>query len=205
MASNYPNQQAVPFPGSGMDAARRLSFEEFWKLQEAAQDTAIYELDEGELLLTPSPTGWHNIVRYRLRRSLTDFVTANHLGLVLDETDFRLSHNTVRKPDVAFIAEQHVTDFDFHRSPLEGAPSLAVEIISPTNLAQDTLKKVRQYLAAGSKAVWLIYPALRVVEIHDAAGIRDITEPEPLQEERVFSGMPFSLPLAALFASELRK
>jgi Uma2 family endonuclease len=205
MAGNHPNQQAVPLPGGGMGAATRLSFEEFRKLQELAQDTATYELDEGELLLTPSPTGWHNIVRYRLRRSLTDFVSANHIGLVLDETDFRLSQNTVRKPDVAFIAERHVADFDFHRSPLVGAPSLAVEIISPTNLAQDTLKKVRQYLAAGSQAVWLVYPALRVVEFHDAAGVRDIADPQSIQEERLFSGLTFSLSLTALFARELRQ
>src|SRR5258708_36768078 len=101
MAGNHPNQQAVPLPGGGMGVPRP-SFEEFRKVQESAQDTATYELDEGELLLTPSPTGWHNIVRYRLRRSLTDFVSANRVGLVLDETDFRLSQNTVRKPDVAF-------------------------------------------------------------------------------------------------------
>jgi Uma2 family endonuclease len=205
MAGNHPNQQAGPLPGGGIVAAARLSFEEFRNLQESARDTATYELDEGELLLTPSPKGWHNIVRYRLRRALTDFVSANRVGLVLDETDFRLSQNTVRKPDVAFIAERYVAAFDFHRSPLVGAPSLAIEIISPTNLAQDTLKKVHQYLAAGSEAVWLVYPALRVVEFHDAAGVREIADPQSIEEEHLFSGLKFSLSLAVLFAREVRQ
>ncbi|MBZ5522661.1 MAG: Uma2 family endonuclease [Acidobacteriia bacterium] len=182
-----------------MGATTKLNFEEFWRLRDAAQDSARYELDEGELLLTPSPAPRHNIVRYRLRRALTDFVQAYHLGLVLDETDFRLSENTVRKPDLAFIARERMKGFDPDRSPIECAPSLAVEVISPTNLAQDTLKKVHQYMAAGCQSVWLAYPALRLIEIHDAAGVREIAEPQSLIEERLFPGLKFSLLLTALF------
>jgi Uma2 family endonuclease len=73
-----------------MGATTKLSFEEFLTLQQTAAEELRYELDEGELILTPSPTPRHNIVRYRLRRALTDFIQASDLGLVLDETDFRL-------------------------------------------------------------------------------------------------------------------
>ncbi len=188
-----------------MGATTKISFEEFLKLQDADEGTASYELDEGELLLTPSPTGRHNIVRYRLRRVLTDFVAKNHLGLVLDETDFRLSENTVRKPDAAFIAKPRIKSFDFDRSPLEGAPTLAIEVISPSNLAQDTVKKVRQYRAAGCQAVWLVYPGLQFVEIHDAAGVREVTVPRSIQEERLFPGFSFEVSLAELFEEDLEK
>jgi len=74
-----------------------------------------------------------------------------------------------------------------------------VEVISPSNLAQDTLKKVRQYLAAGSHAVWLVYPALKIIEIHDREGIRGVTEEDSFDETRLFPGLTFSLSLAALF------
>ena len=177
----------------------RFSFEEFQKMQEVADETVRYELDEGELVVTPSPTARHNIVRYNLRHALTVFVKTHSLGLVLDETDFRLSANTVRKPDVAFIAQDRMENLDLHHSPLSAAPSLAVEIISPTNRTQDTTKKVRQYLAAGCHSVWLVYPGLRLVEIHDATGSHDVTEPQSIQEEKLFSGLKFSLSLAALF------
>jgi Uma2 family endonuclease len=176
----------------------RLTFEQFLNIREAVTDNEKRELDEGELLLTPSPAPRHNIVRYRLRRVLTDFVQAHTLGLVLDETDFRLSENTVRKPDLAFIAGERPRGFDPDRSPIEFAPSLAVEVISPTNLAQDTLKKVHQYMTAGSQSVWLVYPALRLIEIHDAAGVREIAEPQSLSEDRLFPGLRFSLSLTAL-------
>jgi Uma2 family endonuclease len=182
-----------------MGTTTKLSFEEFQKLQEAAEETVRYELDEGELLLTPSPTARHNIVRYNLRHALTVFVKAHRLGLVLDETDFRLASNTVRKPDVAFIAQHYLGNFDLDHSPLSGAPSLAIEIISPTNRTQDTTKKVRQYLAAGCHSVWLVYPNLRLVEIHDTSGSHDVTEPQSIHEEKLFPGLIFSLSLAVLF------
>jgi Uma2 family endonuclease len=182
-----------------MSTTTRITFEDFQKLQEAAPEAVSYELDEGEPVLTPSPTPYHNIVRYRLRSALTDFVQTNRLGVVIDETDFRLSTITVRKPDVAFIPQSQVKDIDFRRSPIAVAPRLAVEVISPGNLAQDTMKKVRQYLGAGSQAVWLVYPDLRLVQIHDASGIRDLTESESIQEERLFPGLKFHLSLSALF------
>ena len=186
-----------------MSTTSRMSFEEFQKLQDAAEETVRYELDEGALLLTPSQAPRHNIVRYNLRHALTTFVKTCRLGLVLDETDFRLSENTVRKPDVAFIAKERMKYFDFDRSPIAGAPSLAIEIISPTNRTQDTTKKVRQYLAAGCQSVWLVYPGLSLVEIHDAGGSHSITSPQSIDEQKLFPGRAFSLSLTAVFGDDL--
>lgn len=177
----------------------KVSFEEFQRLQDEADGTVRYELDEGDLILTPSPTPRHNLVSFKLRRALSSFVHTHSLGTVTSEVDFRLSGNVVRKPDVAFVATQRMKHFDLDRSPINTAPSLAVEVISASNLAQDTRKKVQQYFVAGSQAVWLGYPALRLVEIHDHAGKRDVTEPSPLIEKQLFSGYKFSLSLTALF------
>src|SRR5260370_33729317 len=148
-----------------MGTTTRISFEEFQKAQGAAPEGVRYELDEGDLVETPSPTQLHTVVRYRLRRALTDFVQKNGLGIVLDETDFRLSTNVVRKPDVAFIAEESLRDFDFKRTPVEITPALAVEVISPSNLAQDTLKKVHQYLGSRSHVVCLVSRKMRVMQL----------------------------------------
>jgi len=185
-----------------MGTTTKIGFEEFRKLQDQADETVRYELDEGELIATPSPTPYHNIVRYRIRRALTDFVQTNSFGLVLDETDFLLSPNTVRKPDIAFIKKERLKTLNLDHVPIEGAPALAIEVISPSNLAEDTLKKIRQYLAAGSQAVWVVYPILRVVEIHDAEGIRVLAESEPIHEERLFAKHRFSLSLSDLFSDD---
>lgn len=188
-----------------MGTTTKLSFEDFQKLQENADNTVRYELDEGELLMTPSPTAWHNVVRYRLRRALTDFVQANSLGLVLDETDFRLDSATVRRPDIAYLSKQRMSSIDVRRWPIEDAPSLAVEVISPNNLAQDTRKKIGQYRTSGTEAVWLVYPDLRLIEIHGSEGFREIVEPQNIEEQRLFASSRFSLSLAVLFDENLER
>jgi Uma2 family endonuclease len=156
------------------------------------------------LLMEPSPTLRHNRIRDQIARRLTEFVKTHRLGEVTVETDFRLALETVRSPDVAMVTSAQLKTMDIDRSPIDGAPALAIEVISPSNLAQDTRKKVRQYLAAGCHAVWLVYHALRLVEIHDAAGTREIVEPNSIHEAGSFSGIEFSLSLAAISEDEFQ-
>src|SRR5947208_14940381 len=108
-----------------MGTVSNLTFEEYIKRQEAADETIRYELDEGKLLSVSSPTLYNNIVRYRLQRALADFVETKRLGLVIDEIDFRLAANTVRKSNIAFVTTNHLQRIDIHRSPIEGGPALA--------------------------------------------------------------------------------
>lgn len=176
-------------------AVTKLTFEEFQNLPE--HDEGRYELDEGELLVTPSPTFQHNRIRERIARRLSDFVENQQLGEVTIESDFRLGPDTVRNPDVAFVTTAHLGQIDVNRSPVEGAPALVVEIISPANTAQDNAKKIRQYLQAGCRSVWIVYPLLRQIEIHTSADVRKIQEPELLSDNTLFPR--FSLPLRYVF------
>lgn len=180
------------------NSIQKMSFEEFLLLPE---EDVHYELNEGELLVTPSPTPYHNTVGLRIAQALTAFVKTHLLGAILCETDFRLGANTVRKPDVAFVTAQQLKSLDVHRSPVEGAPTLAVEVISPSNSAQDILVKVHQYLDTGCKAVWVVYPILSLVAMHDAHGMREAKG--SLEEERIFGEMKFSLPLADVFNEDI--
>jgi Uma2 family endonuclease len=183
-----------------MGATTRVSFEEFVKLPE--EDGKHYELDEGQLVMEPSPTFRHNFVRDQIADHLRRFVKAHRLGRVTVETDFRLGPEIVRNPDVAFVTAQHRQSIDIDRSPVSGAPALAVEVASPSNSAEDMVAKVRQYLAAGSLAVWVVYPRLRLVEVHDASGAREVLEPALLEARNVFGKLEFSLPLTAIFDEE---
>jgi len=183
-----------------MSTVTRITFQEFEQLPE--QEGVHHELDEGELVMEPSPTFFHNRVRDRIANRLSEFVKAHRLGTIIVEMDFRLAAETVRNPDVAFVTKEHLATIDVNRSPADGAPALAIEVISPSNLAQDTRKKVGQYLSAGAKAVWVTYPPLRLVEIHTSSGIREIKEPGSLTEEKLFGGHTFSLPLETLFSND---
>ncbi len=181
-----------------MGATTKLTFEEFLNLPE--KEGVRYELDEGELLMEASPAARHNLVRQRIAMKMMTFAESHHLGIVLEEMDFRLAPDTIRNPDVAFVTAEHLRRIDLDQSPIDGAPALAVEVISPNNTAQDIAKKTEQYLHAGSRAVWIVYPPLRLVEVHSAAGVRQVRDPEPLKEETFLPG--FSLSLRYVFDGE---
>jgi len=173
----------------------KLTFEEFQKLPE--REGVIYELDNGELLMEPSPAVRHNLIRQRIAMKLMEFVESKHLGIVLEEMDFRLAPDTVRNPDVAFVSAAHVKRIDLDCSPVEGAPILAVEVISPSNTAEDMVKKTQQYLRAGCQIVWIVYPSLRLAEVHSPSGTRQIGEPELLEAKELLPR--FSLSLSYVF------
>ncbi len=153
-----------------MGAITKLTFEEFRNLPE--REGVHYELDEGVLLLEAGLTLRHNLVRQNIAMRMMSFAESHHLGIVLEELDFRLAPETIRNPDVAFITREHLKSIGLDRWPIDGAPALAVEVISPTNTAQDMAKKTQQYLHGGSRAVWIVYPSLRLVEVHSATGVR---------------------------------
>lgn len=178
-----------------MATSTRLSFAEFINLPEA--EGVVYELDEGELLMEASPTLRHNLVREQIAAALREFVRTRGLGLVVQEMDFRLGEETVRNPDVAFVRSELAKNLDLDRSPIVGAPTLAVEVVSPSNRADDIARKTQQYLGAGCQTVWVVYPSLRMVEIHSTEGVRQVREPHNLSEESLFPG--FSVPLTEVF------
>jgi Uma2 family endonuclease len=81
----------------------------------------------------------------------------------------------------------------------QGAPDIAIEVLSPGNSAEDIELKISQYLAAGAKSVWIVSPKARQVRICRADGTQALLrEPQSLTGESMLPG--FILPLADLFA-----
>jgi Uma2 family endonuclease len=142
-------------------------------------DGVRYELDEGELVSMSFPTPYHNIVASEIYTVLWSFVKENRLGRVFpSDTGYILSHEkvTVRGPDVSFVTADRYRSIDLTRD-IEGAPDLAVEVVSPSETAADLHKKIRQYLAAGCQVVWIVYADSREIEVHDRnANIRLFSE-----------------------------
>lgn len=181
-----------------MGTITKLTFEEYQQLPEP--EGPRYELDEGTLVMLPSPTWWHNSIRDRVAERLRQFVKTHRVGHVTVETEFRLAVNTARTPDVAFVTRETFKKIDIHRSPVDGAPDIAIEVLSPRNRTEDMVKKTRQYLDAGCRSVWIIDPAVPRVEIHSKAGVRSFRDRDELKDEPILPG--FSLPLPFIFAAE---
>lgn len=145
-----------------------LTLEQFDQLP--VVEGVLYELDEGELATMTEPMPRHNLVRDNIAAVLRDFIHPRKLGRVFAETGYQLSPETVRIPDVSFVPADRMHGIDLDRRIL-GAPALAVEVVSPTDLAQDLAQKVDQYLAAGVKVVWVVYPNTCEVHVFREGGL----------------------------------
>ncbi|HEV2350230.1 MAG TPA: Uma2 family endonuclease [Terriglobia bacterium] len=172
-----------------------LTVEQFDRLPE--KEGARYELNEGELVTMTEPMPRHNFIRDNIADALKEFVKARKLGKVVVENGYQLTPETVRIPDVSFIPADRMRGIDLDRR-IEGAPALPIQVVSPTDLAEDLRRKVEQYLAAGAKAVWVFHPKSREVQVFRANGASFVRrEHESLEEPELLPG--FSLVLKTVF------
>jgi len=134
-----------------------------------APDLGRCELIRGELAMM-SPAGFrHGHVAARLVAVLTNFVEPRRLGVVTgSETGFQIAHHpdTVRAPDAAFVRADRIPAA-FPTGFFQGAPDLAVEVLSPSDRASDINAKVGDWLEAGTRAVWVVDPQNRTVAVFD--------------------------------------
>ena len=72
----------------------------------------------------------------------------------------------MRGPDVAFVSrERHERSGDTVRA-FVGAPDLAVEVLSPSTTPAAMHAKVADYLAAGTRRVWVVDPETQTVTVY---------------------------------------
>lgn len=159
----------------------------------------LYELNEGEVVTMTTPMPRHNLVRDNIARLMGNFVEERKLGRVFVETGYQLSPETVRIPDVSFIPADRMREIDLDKR-IQGAPALAIEVVSPTDLAEGLTQKVKQYLAAGAKSVWVFYPKTRDVQVFQSDGGSFVRrEHDTLEDHDLLPG--FSLDLKSVFES----
>jgi Uma2 family endonuclease len=135
-------------------------------------DNFFYELDGGVLIqMAPAGEG-HGRTEGDLYGLLFVEVRKRGLGrLYPSDTGFLLSENpdTVRSPDIAFVRKDRLPlPTRGNAGYILGAPDLAVEIQSISQSPADLTRKVEQYLAAGTPAVWVLRPGRKVADIHEA-------------------------------------
>jgi Uma2 family endonuclease len=138
--------------------------DDLWKL---SHEDKRFELSRGALVQM-SPTGdEHGIVALWLGSLIVIYVDAHDLGQVFGaETGFALVRNpdTVRAPDVAFVSKARLKPLT--GKYYEGAPDLAVEVVSPTDAASNIRRKVTEFLQAGTRLVWVTYPDGKYIDVY---------------------------------------
>lgn len=178
-----------------MTQTRLLTVEDLLELDadchaELVEGQLVPLYDEEDPMSPAAPT--HGAVASRFDRVLGNFVELHQLGWTFAaETGFRLGRNpdTVRAPDFAFVVRGRITaQMDTSRY-LDLAPDLVVEVVSPNDRAQAIARKVREYLAAGVRLVWVAYPALRTIAVHRPDGSSQmLNEDDEISGEDVLPG-----------------
>jgi len=165
-----------------------------------------YELIDGEVVEV-QPMGVYSAeVANRLHDELNYYSRQTRLGRARMDMIFRLplrqDTNRNRKPDLAFIS--------FMRWPLDrvlpysgnfadAVPELMIEVVSPTDKAEEILDRAFEYLHAGARLAWIIYPAVRTIHAYTSRNLspRAFSEDSILDAGDLLPG--FSVPVTVLF------
>lgn len=160
-----------------------------------------YEIIDGEPREKPMPSLEHAAVSanaaYEFRRFLVDLP---ELGRALIEPHFRLGlePERTRVADVAVLARERWDRADQRAAAYDGAPDLAVEIVSPSDVYGAVRAKALEWLEAGARLVWVVQPLSRTVEVHRSGEeVRVLRAGETLDGGEVLPG--FSMPVERLF------
>ncbi|MCO6455924.1 MAG: Uma2 family endonuclease [Pirellulaceae bacterium] len=187
---------------SATQAETRMTAEEFFALPDDGTDR---QLIAGRLLEKPMTyrNRTHAWVEARITFLLGHWLaTQQPLAgeLFSGEVGCVLSHerDTIVGIDVAYFARETVRGSSASLTLIAGPPLLAVEILSPSDRQEEIHAKVRAYLEAGTRLVWIVDPYFRTVQVHSPG-----TPPAMCNDRQTLQGgdvLPgLELPVGELF------
>ncbi|RJP34937.1 MAG: Uma2 family endonuclease [Candidatus Omnitrophota bacterium] len=165
-------------------------------------DGFCYELIQGELKKMSPPGSQHGRIAFNVSLSLGQHVKMKKSGVVYAaETGFKITSNpdTVRAPDVAFVKRERVQEVGDIVGYWPGAPDLAVEVISPSDVYSEVEEKVFDWLEAGAQMVIVVNPPGRLITVfRSRTNIVMLTENDTLDAGDVIPG--WSIAVNEIFA-----
>ena len=183
--------------------AQRLYTED--ELLALGSDARI-EVIDGEVVEMSPVGGRHHFVGGNIYDPLRAHVRACDLGYVfMDGLLFLLRKEGrgikgAQVPDVAYVRTADVPPEWNIDKPFPGAPTLAVEVMSPDDRIEAVLTRVRRYLEAGSAQVWLVFPIDKELHVYERAApdvVRIYREADTLDGGDLLPG--FTLHLREVF------
>jgi len=160
-----------------------------------------YEIVNGELIDMGNSGALHGYVCSLLLAALMSYILPKKLGVILDSsTAFKMKNGNKRSPDISFFAKERLQGLtELPSGFLEGAPDLAVEVLSPGNTIEEIDDKIAEYFENGARLVWVISPTQHYVLVYRSAQEPDrlLKSADSLDGEDVIPG--FTLPVADLF------
>jgi Uma2 family endonuclease len=143
------------------------------ELLEYSHEPYHQELVEGILFEVEPPGALHGAVSMQIAALLHRHVMDRQLGTAFgSEVGFHLTSDpdTVRAPDVAFIARDRADDIGMPRGYWPGPPDLAIEVVSQHDRRAKVEAKALEWVAAGARAVVVVDPPSRTATVYRAGG-----------------------------------
>ena len=158
------------------------------------------ELVRGRMIVREPPSAMHGRYSATLCMLVLQHARAARLGVVFgQDTGFHIASDpdTVLAPDLAFIAAERVALI-----PAVGyarmVPDLVAEIISPGDRRIAVARKVKKWLTAGVRVVWVLDPVRVEAKVYGSDGSERVVSADgELTGDEVLPG--FRCPLAAVF------
>lgn len=154
----------------------------------AMPDEKNYELIDGQL--EAKKVGFDSCwIAMRLAMFLGIHCEKWRLGWVLGPDAgyqcFPPDSQRVRRADVSFISLEKIPLDHPEMGYIPVPPDLAVEVVSPHDLAEEVNSKVSEYLEAGVRLVWVIYPSTGQVLVYTSTGGKILSSQDELSGEDV--------------------
>lgn len=142
-----------------------LTYEDYAALP---NDGWRYEIHDGELSVSPTPTFRHQQIITRLLGILHRHVVALDLGEVVPSPiTVVLSNTSVVEPDIVYIAKDRLGIVGA-RGTIDGAPTLAIEVLSPSTARVDRQTKKQLFERYGIPWYWIVDTDARCIDVFHA-------------------------------------
>lgn len=130
-----------------------LDYLPYYTYEEYAQWEGKWELYDGyPVAMSPAPMIRHQAIAYAIARELGNSIEGCEECLVLGEEDYKLSDDTVLKPDVVLICNEPNDIY------ITKAPEIIVEVLSKSTARNDEHYKFDRYEAEKVNYYLLVYP-----------------------------------------------
>jgi Uma2 family endonuclease len=175
-----------------------LTYADLERAREASNDRL--ELIEGEIYVSPSPSPKHQLILHRLDVLLDRAVVETELGIVMSAPlDTFLDDQNVFQPDLIILLQERSQLFG--STKIEGPPSLAIEIISPSTGIRDRRTKRDLYARFGVPEYWIVDPSAQEITIYSSPHHGRYEVERVASDVAASATIPgLSINLAALFA-----
>ncbi len=163
------------------------------------EDGKLYELHNGVLIEVAGSKYRQTRLAAWIIYLLTVFIEQHSLGGAVTGADgaVELNQYNTRIPDVAYLTAERAQK-QSEDAYIQGAPDLAVEVVSESNSLPEMQQRAGEYLAAGARLVWIVNPEQRTVDVYRPGGVRLVLNAEgTLDGANVLPGL--ALPVKRVF------